>query len=145
LFGFGAVGAKFGPINLKVGQIWEYREFQETDWSEIPPSASSYDDYVQSVENAVEILKIENESGFMGFPVGRTVLVRFVKSTSCPHPAPDEIMFAAENFGIFFRLLWDPDAEDKYGVYCGNCGQHYEYAKFEAGFKCWACRNGWTT
>lgn len=139
-----SLGEKFGPANLKVGQVWEYREFKEHDWCDVS-QCESYDDYIQCVDNACEVLKIDMMAGFMGFPTGRVVMVRFLRVDSCPHDKNDEVQFAAENFGIFFRLLWDPDMEERYGVYCGNCGQYYEYAKFNQGFKCWACRNGWTT
>jgi len=140
-----AIAEKFGPANLRVGQIWEYREYQDSAWSNIPDGADSYDDYIQSVDNACKVLKIEARPGFMGIPVGRTVKVRFVKCTTAPHSEGEDIEFAADNFGPFFRLLWDPNADEKYGVYCGMCGNYCEYARFRQGFKCWACRNGWTT
>jgi hypothetical protein len=135
-----ALGSKFGPYNLNAGQIWEYREYEDTEWCDVS-SCESYDDYLSSVENACKILKIEAESGFMG----RAVLVRFLKNESCSTDIGEELWFAAENFGTFFRLLYDPTVETRYGIYCGMCGKYNEYAIFNPGFMCWACRNGWTT
>lgn len=134
----------FGPSNLRIGQIWEYRDSEDIPWGELPVQRS-YDEYLYMAGDVCRILDIRVESGFLGFPTSRTVLVKFLKSRSGSYRIGDQVWFVASNFDVFFRLLWDSKAEDRYGVYCGGCGQYYDYAKFDPCFKCWACRNGWTT